>query len=75
MVSSHGRREQVNLACERGLSQRRACGLICVSRSSLSYELRLPPKDAPVMAGLRRHLNLDSTHPVLRIEAVGEVLL
>jgi hypothetical protein len=30
----HGK--QVNLACERGLSQRRACGLIGVSRSSLS---------------------------------------
>jgi putative transposase len=53
MVSPHARREQVNLACERGLSQRRACGLIGVSRSSLSYELRLPPKDAPVMAAMK----------------------
>ena len=53
MVSPHARREQVNFACERGLSQRRACGLIGVSRSSLSYELRLPPKDAPVMAAMK----------------------
>jgi len=53
MVSPQVRREQVNLACERGLSKRRACGLISVSRSSLSYQLRLPPKDAPVMQAMK----------------------
>lgn len=53
MVSPHARREQVNFACERGLSQRRACGLIEISRSSLSYELRLPAKDGPVMQAMR----------------------
>ena len=53
MVSPHARREQVNFACERGLSQRRACGLIEISRSSLSYKLRLPAKDGPVMQAMR----------------------
>lgn len=37
MVSPQGRRQQVGLACERGLSKRRACGLIGVARSTLSY--------------------------------------
>jgi putative transposase len=53
MVSPPARREQVNFACERGLSQRRACGLIGVSRSSLSYELGLPAKDGPVMQAMK----------------------
>lgn len=53
MVSPHARREQVNFACERGLSQRRACGLIEISRSSLSYKLRLPAKDGPVMQAMK----------------------
>lgn len=53
MVSPHARREQVNFACRRGLSRRRACGLIGISRSSLNYELRLPAKDNPVMQAMK----------------------
>lgn len=53
VVSPQARREQVALACERGLSQRRACGLIGLARSGLRYELRLPGKDAPVIAAMR----------------------
>jgi putative transposase len=53
MVSPLARREQIALACERGLSKRRACGLLGVARSSLSYALRLPVKDAPVVAAMR----------------------
>ena len=53
MVSPPGRREQVDLACQRGLSKRRACGLIGVARSTLSYERRLPAKDAPVIAAMK----------------------
>ena len=53
MVSPQARREQVALACERGLSERRACGLIGLARSSLSYTLRLPAKDAPVIAAMK----------------------
>ena len=53
MVSPQSRREQVELACQRGLSKRRACGLLSVSRSSLSYVLRLPAKDAPVIEAMK----------------------
>ncbi|MFW1582058.1 IS3 family transposase, partial [Vibrio parahaemolyticus] len=53
VVSPQARREQIALACERGLSQRRACGLIGLARSGLRYELRLPGKDAPVIAAMR----------------------
>lgn len=47
------RREQANYAHRRGLSQRCACALIGVSRSTLGYELQQPLKDAPVMAAMR----------------------
>ena len=40
MVSPQGRREQCAYACGRGISKRRACGLIGMARSTLSYELR-----------------------------------
>ena len=53
MVSPQARREAVAFACERGLSERRACGLIGLSRSCLSYELRLPVKDAPVINAMK----------------------
>ncbi len=53
MVSPQARREQVTFACERGLSERRACGLLGIARSSLRYELRLPAKDAPVIGAMR----------------------
>lgn len=53
MVSPQVRRAQVDLACQRGLSQRSACGLLSVSRSSLCYELRMPGKDAPALRAMR----------------------
>jgi putative transposase len=53
VVSPQARREQVAFACERGLSERRACGLLGISRSTLSYELRLPVKDAPVIEAMK----------------------
>jgi putative transposase len=53
MVSPQIRREQVLLACQRGLSQRHACGLIGIGRSALSYQARLPAKDAPVIAAMK----------------------
>ena len=53
MVSPQARREQVELACQRGLSERRACGLLDVARSTLSYNLRLPAKDAPVIEAMK----------------------
>jgi putative transposase len=53
VVGPQARREQVAFACERGLSERRACGLLEISRSTLGYELRLPTKDAPVIEAMR----------------------
>jgi len=47
------RRRQVEYATRRGLSQRRACRLLSVARSSLSYESRLQRRDAPVEAAMR----------------------
>jgi hypothetical protein len=53
MVSPLARRKQVAFARERGLSLRRACGLIGMSRSTPSYEPRLPAKDAPVIEAMK----------------------
>lgn len=53
MVGPPERRQQVQLACERGLSQRRACGLGGVSRSTMRYALRMPAKDAPVIDAMK----------------------
>ena len=53
MVGPQARREQVAFARERGLSERRACGLLGISRSTLGYELRLPVKDAPVIEAMK----------------------
>lgn len=52
-MSPQARRGQVELATSRGLSLRRACGLLGMARSALSYELRMPVKDAPVIQALR----------------------
>jgi putative transposase len=60
VVSPQARREQVEFACELGLSERRACGLIGLPRSCLSYELRLPAKDAPVIEAMK---SLSSQYP------------
>jgi putative transposase len=53
VVSPQARREQVALACEPGLSKRRACGLLGVARSCLGYTLRLAAKDAPVIDAMK----------------------
>jgi len=53
MVSARGRRLQVSYARTRGLSSRRACALIGVSRSTLGYASRLAAKDAPVVTAMR----------------------
>lgn len=54
MVSAQARREQVALACERGLSKRRACALIGVARSSLAYRSVRAERDAPDLAAMKR---------------------
>ena len=54
MVSSQVRREQVALAIDRGHSQRRACELMCISRTVLGYQPSGPARDAPVINAMRR---------------------
>ena len=54
MVSPQGRREQINFLREGGLSQRRACGLLDVPRSTLGYRLRQPQKDASALTAMHR---------------------
>jgi putative transposase len=54
MVSPRGRREQVGFLRDRSLSQRRACGLLNVPRSTLGYRLRQPEKDAAVLVAMNR---------------------
>ena len=53
-MSSQVRREQVAFAIERGHPKRRACELIGIARSTLRYERRLPLRDAPALAAMRR---------------------
>ena len=60
MVGPQARRDQVALLCQGGVSQRRACGLIEIARSGLSYVLRQPGKDAPFLHAMRR---LSSQYP------------
>lgn len=52
MVSVPARRKQVAYAKKRGLSERRACTLLNVARSSLHYVSVLAEKDAPALAGM-----------------------
>ena len=54
------RREQAAFLQERGLSARRACGLIGLARSGLSYHLVQPAKDAPVIESMK---SLSSQYP------------
>jgi len=54
MVSSQARREQVAFACERGLSKRRACELLKVARSALSYRSVRGERDGPVIEAMKR---------------------
>jgi putative transposase len=46
MVNVQVRKQQMRYAVERGVSQRRACTLMHMSRAMLTYEHRMPVKDA-----------------------------
>ena len=52
MVSAQARREQVRFAVGRGLSQRRACALLSVARSALSYTSKMLEKDVPALGAM-----------------------
>ena len=53
MVSVPARRRQVAFARARGLSERKACQLLSVARSALSYASRVEQRDAPVPDAMR----------------------
>jgi putative transposase len=53
MVGACARRSQVLFAHARGISYRRACGLLSVARSALRYESRLAAKDGPIVTHMR----------------------
>lgn len=53
MVSAQVRCGQARFAMKRGLSQRRACALMQVIRSSLSYTHKMPGKNTPVIDTMR----------------------
>lgn len=53
MVGACARRSQVAYAHARGISLRRACGLLSVARSALRYQSRLALKDAPILTHMR----------------------
>ena len=54
MVAARARRQHVAYGIKRGLSQRRACQLFAVARSTLSYQSKMVAKDAPLVEALRR---------------------
>lgn len=54
MVGARVRRQQVAYARSRGLSDRRACALLSVARSTLGYTSRLIARDRPVVEAMRR---------------------
>jgi putative transposase len=54
-VSVQARLAQARYAIKRGISQRRACALLQVARSGLTYTCKMPIKDAPIVAAMRRY--------------------
>jgi len=53
MVSASARRKQVSYVRKRGISLRRSCALLQVTRSTIGYESVLAKRDAPVVAAMR----------------------
>lgn len=54
MVSVQARREQAHYAIARGLTHRRACMLLGISRSGYYYVPKMPDKDGPVLNAMKR---------------------
>ena len=54
------RRRQVDYAKRRGLSERWACALLSVARSTLRYLPRMPGPDAPALAAM---VSLSAQYP------------
>jgi putative transposase len=60
MVSAPARAQQAQFATTRGVGQRRACALACISRFSLYYRHTLSIKDDSVITAMKE---LSSKHP------------
>ena len=60
MVSVQARRDQTHYAINRGVTHRRACTLLKISRCSLYYDPKMPGKDAPVIHAMKE---LSGTYP------------
>ena len=71
-MSADVRRRQVHYAVERGLSQRRACCLCGVARSSLRYVSRLSERDAKVISAMRELSRLYPRYGYRRIQVFLE---
>ena len=59
-MSAQSKRAQVAYAVERGRSMRRACALLGVARSTLTYGSRVAARNAPVVTRLRA---ISTAHP------------
>ena len=55
VVSVRARLAQACYAIERGVSQRRACALLQVARSGLTFTCKMPIKDAPIVQAMRHY--------------------
>lgn len=53
MVGVQARCAQAKFAVSRGLSQRRACALLNISRNSLYYRYKMPLKDRPIVEAMK----------------------
>lgn len=70
-MSAPARREQVAHLNKRGVSQRRACELLSVARSTMTYEPRKPAKDAALVKTIR---GLAEQHPRYGYRRIGALL-
>jgi putative transposase len=62
MVSAQARREQVDYAVSRGVSVRRSCALLNVSRSYLGYESRIAARDAVLIPQIQEIIRRQSAY-------------
>ena len=78
MVSVQARKEQARYAIQRGLSQRKVCTLLSISRSSLNYTRTMPYKDAPVIEAMKdlsaKYPRFGSRRIRIFLERIGMVM-
>jgi putative transposase len=70
MVSPEARRGMVKLATARGMSQRKACALFSVPRSTLGYSSVLDEKDAPLLDRMAELARANPRYGYRRVRAL-----